>query len=314
MVNNQVKFAIIAIIIVIPLSSYSIWAGDSNIPLTKADSSSKLKAISSFYPLFEFAQQVGQDKVDVLLLVPQGVEPHDWEPTIQDVQQMQNSDLIIINGMGFENWVGKLEVMNYQGNILDTSAEISNKNQILEKTNGIQNKSVENEKHFGDPHIWLNPVLAKIQVQSIANEFSKLDPDNEVFYQNNAQMYNNKLDDLHEKIQKDLSECKRDFITFHDAFSYFAEEYDLNQHTIISSNDPHSEPTGKTLENIINTAREHNIKIIFAEETTNPKISNVIANEIGGKVLVLSPIEISDDRNYFSRMNQNLENLKEALC
>jgi len=313
-VNNQVKFAIIAIIIVIPLSSYSVWAGDSNISLTKTDSSSKLKAISSFYPLFEFAQQVGQEKVDVLLLVPQGVEPHDWEPTIQDVQQMQNSDLIIINGMGFENWVGKLEVMNYQGNILDTSVDISNKNQILEKTNGIQNHSKENEKNFGDPHIWLNPVLAKIQVQSIANEFSKLDPHNEVFYQKNAQMYNNKLDDLHEKIQKDLSACKRDFITFHDAFSYFAEEYDLNQHTIISSNDPHSEPTGKTLENIINTAREHNIKIIFTEETTNPKISNVIANEIGGKVLVLSPIEISDDGNYFSRMNQNLENLKEALC
>jgi len=313
-VNNQVKFAIIAIIIVIPLSSYSVWAGDSNIPLTKTDSSSKLKAISSFYPLFEFAQQVGQDKVHVLLLVPQGVEPHDWEPTIQDVQQMQNSDLIIINGLGFENWVEKLKVMNYQGKILDTSADISYKNPILEKTNVIQNNSSSNKKNFGDPHIWLNPVLAKIQVQSIANEFSKLDPQNEVFYQKNAQMYNDKLDDLHEKIQNDLSTCKRDFITFHDAFSYFAEEYDLNQHTIISSNDPHLEPTGKTLENVISIAREQNIKIIFTEETTNPKISNVIAKEISGKVLVLSPIEISDDGNYISRMNQNLENLKEALC
>jgi len=313
-VNNQVKFAIIAIIIVIPLSSYSVWAGDSNIPLTKTDSSSKLKAISSFYPLFEFAQQVGQDKVHVLLLVPQGVEPHDWEPTIQDVQQMQNSDLIIINGLGFENWVEKLKVMNYQGKILDTSADISYKNPILEKTNVIQNNSSSNKKNFGDPHIWLNPVLAKIQVQSIANEFSKLDPQNEVFYQKNAQMYNDKLDDLHEKIQNDLSTCNRDFITFHDAFSYFAEEYDLNQHTIISSNDPHLEPTGKTLENVISIAREQNIKIIFTEETTNPKISNVIAKEISGKVLVLSPIEISDDGNYISRMNQNLENLKEALC
>ena len=312
--NKQVKFAIFTIIIVIPFSSYYVWASDSNISLSNSENTSNLKVISSFYPLFEFAQKVGQDKVDVLLLVPQGVEPHDWEPTIQDVHQMQNSDLIIINGIGFENWVEKLEVMNYQGHILDTSAEINNKNKILEKTNDIQNNFIDIKKDLRDPHIWLNPVLAKIQVQSIANEFSKLDPNNEIFYQKNAQMYLDELNDLDEKIRKDLSTCKNDFITFHDAFSYFAEEYNLNQHTIISSNDPHSEPTGKTLENVINIAKQYDIKIIFTEETANPKISNVIANELNGKVLVLSPIEISDGGNYISSMNQNLENLKEALC
>ena len=301
--NNQVKIAIIAIIIVIPLSSFSVWASDSGLQIRETNDLNKLQAISSFYPLYEFAQQVGQDKVDVQLLVPEGVEPHDWEPTIQDVQQMQKSDLIIVNGFGFENWVESLEEMNYQGIVVDTSKEII-------KNDHDKNSILLNE----DPHIWLNPILAKTQVQSIADAFSKSDPQNQKFYQKNAQSYMIELDRLDSKIRNDLSMCSQDFIAFHDAFSYFAYEYDLHQHTIISSNNPHAEPTAKTLENIINTARELDIKIIFTEDTIDPRVSNVIANEISGKTLVLSPLEISGDGNYISRMKENLDNLKEALC
>ena len=301
--NNQVKFAIISIVIVIPLSSYSVWASDSSLQFRETNGLTKLQAISSFYPLYEFAQQVGQDKVNVQLLVPEGVEPHDWEPTIQDVQLMQKSDMIIVNGFGFENWVENLEEMNYQGIVVDTSDGI------------IRNENNENPILLSeDPHIWLNPILAKTQVQTIADAFSKSDPLNQKLYQKNAQSYMIELDKLDSKIKNDLSNCNRDFITFHDSFSYFAYEYDLNQHTIISSNDPHSEPTAKTLEKIINTARELELKIIFTEDTTDPRISKVVANEIGGKILVLSPLEISGDGNYISIMTENLNHLKEALC
>ena len=149
--NIQIKFAILAIIIVIPLSSIVVYGTDSNQQFQKIESD-KLQIISSFYPLHEFSQIVGQEKVDAILLVPIGVEPHDWEPTVKDVQQMQKSDLIIINGLGFENWVDSLHENNYQGKIIDTSNNISIKN--LD----------DNSK---DPHIWLNPVTAKIQVQNI---------------------------------------------------------------------------------------------------------------------------------------------------
>jgi len=301
-VDNQVKLAIIAIIIVIPLSSYSVWASDSSLQIRETTNLTKLQAIASFYPLYEFAQQVGQDKVNVQLLVPEGVEPHDWEPTIQDVQQIQKSDFIIINGFGFENWVESLGEMNYQGIVVDTSNQI------------VKNNDEKSILFNNDPHIWLNPILAKTQVQTIADEFSKSDPQNKKFYQKNAQSYMLELDKLDSKIRNDLSICSQDFIAFHDAFSYFAYEYNLHQHTILSSNNPHSEPTAKTLENIINTARELEINIIFTEDTIDPRVSNVIANEINGKVLVLSPLEISDDGNYISRMIENLDNLKEALC
>lgn len=308
--NNQVKLAILAIIVVIPIASFSVWATDSNLQVNQTEDSSKIQAIASFYPLYDFAKEVGKDKVDVQLLVPSGVEPHDWEPTIHDVQLMQKSNLIIINGIGFENWVDSLEELNYSGNIVDTSKGIL----ILDSGIIDEHEADEHRHQSGDPHIWLNPVLAKIQVQNIADAFIQQDPENQEFYQTNAKNYIKKLDNLDNKIRNELSTCNRDFIAFHDAFSYFADEYDLQQHTIITSNDPHAEPTAKTLEKVINTARELQIQVIFTEETVDTRISNVIANEIGGKILILSPIEIGADGNYISRMTQNLNNLKEALC
>jgi zinc transport system substrate-binding protein len=305
--NNQVKLAIISIIITIPLISFVVFSSDSK--QFEKTNESKLQVISSFYPLHEFSQNVGKEKVDAKLLVPVGVEPHDWEPTIKDVQQMQKSDLIIINGIGFENWVGKLNEINYQGVVIDTSNGIIIKNMDKES-------SAYEEHHDSsvDPHIWLNPVFAKIQVQNIANAFSDSDPENRQYFQENAANYINKLDLLDSKIHNELSGCSHDFIAFHDAFSYFADEYDLTQHTVISSYEPHAEPTAKTLENVINKAKQLNLKVIFTEETADPKTSQVIANEIGGKILVLSPLEIGDDGTYISKMTENLNHLKEALC
>ena len=304
--NNHVKLAIITITITIPLISFAVFSSDSN--QFKKTNESKLQVMSSFYPLHEFSQNVGKEKVDVKLLVPVGVEPHDWEPTIKDVQQMQKSDLIIINGIGFESWVDKLNEINYQGVIVDTS------NGIIKN---IDEESSVHEEHideFVDPHIWLNPVFAKIQVQNIANAFSDSDPENRQYFQENAANYIIELDLFDSKIRNELSDCNHDFIAFHHAFSYFADEYNLIQHTIISSYAPHAEPTAKTLENVINKAKQLNLKVIFTEETADPKTSQVIANEISGKILVLSPLEISDDGTYISRMTENLDHLKEALC
>ena len=329
--NTQTKMAIIAIVVVIPLTSVVVYGTNTNQEFTSNDNS-KLQAISSFNPLHEFSQIVGGEKIDVTLLVPVGVEPHDWEPTIKDVQRMQKSDLIVINGIGFESWVDDLIENDYQGIIVNTSNGIelnSSEEKYEEKGHGEEQheeEQHEEEQHEeegqeddhahleGDPHIWLNPLYAKIQVQNIANAFANSDSTNSEFYLANAEKYNKKLDLLDSKIRIELSGCKHDFIAFHDAFSYFADEYGLNQHTIVATTNSHGEVTAKTLENVISTARELNIKVIFSEETVNTKTSQIIANEIGGKVLILSPLEIVSEDNYISKMTQNLENLKEALC
>jgi zinc transport system substrate-binding protein len=317
-VNSQIKLAIIAIVIVIPLASFAVTqpSFNSEISTTK---NSKLQVITSATFLYEFSQNIGKEMIDVTLLVPMGADPHDWEPTIRDREKLQKADVIIVNGIGYEHWLDSFDSNDNQGILVDTSNGIStlDSEKHDDHTKEDDHDGHEEDKHNHgdlDPHIWLNPVYAQLQVKNIANALSNSDPTNKNYYQSNAVIYNKELDLLDSKIRTELSGCKTDFITFHNAFSYFSEEYGLTQHTIISSNDSHGEVTPQTLENIISLARELNIKVIFAEESTSTKTSQVIADEIGGKVLVLSPLEIVSDESYVEKMIQNLDNLKDALC
>jgi zinc transport system substrate-binding protein len=294
-VLNQTRIAIISIAVIIPLSSFAVLNSSQSMILDEPKTNEKIVVIASFFPLYEFTKEIGKEKVDVSLLVPSGVEPHDWEPTVKDLQLMQQADVIIINGIGFENWIDDIDTVNSNVKVVDTSIGIS----ILES----------------DPHIWLNPVMAKKQVENIVDSLSKVDPLNEKFYKKNTASYIKKLEELDHKISNEISSCKKDFIAFHDAFSYFANQYELNQHTVLKSNEPHEEPTSKSLENIINLARDLGSNVIFTEESVDKRTSQVIANEIGGKVLTLSPLEIGDSQtDYIKKMEENLSHLKEALC
>ena len=308
---NKTRVAIIAIALIIPLSTIAIWNSSQSLefPETSVENQ-KIVALASFYPLYEFTKEVGKDKVDVSLIIPAGVEPHDWEPSIQDLQRMQQADIIIINGIGFENWLERIEKLNLELAIIDSSNGIN----IIKEIDIDEHEDSNHDSSLGNSHIWLNPSLAKIQVKNIADGLIKLDPDNSLYYRDNSENYIKKLDILDSKIRDELSNCSKDFVAFHNAFIYFAKEYGLNQHTIVSSN-PHDEPTSKTLEEIINLAKEMKIQVIFTEEGVDKRTSEVIAKELGGKVLTLSPLEMSEtNTSYIEKMEANLVNLKEALC
>jgi len=310
-VFNQTRAAIIAIALIIPLSTIAMWNSTRFQEFTETSvENQKIVALASFYPLYEFTKEVGKDKVDVSLLVPPGIEPHDWEPSIQDLQRIQQADIIIINGIGFENWFEDIERLNSEITIIDSSNGIN----IIKEVNSDQHKDSHLDASLADPHIWLNPSLAKIQVKNIAESLIELDPDNSLYYHDNSENYIKKLDVLDSKIRNELSNCSKDFVAFHNAFIYFAKEYGLNQYTIVS-NEPHGEPTSKTLEKIINLAKEMKIQVIFTEEGVDKRTSEVIAKELGGKALTLSPLEISEtNTSYIEKMEANLVNLKEALC
>ena len=295
---------------IIPLSSVVIWNSGNSLEFPKTSvEDQKIVVLASFYPLYEFTKEVGKENVDVSLIVPAGIEPHDWEPSIQDLQQMQQADIIIINGVGFENWLERIEKSNSNLVIIDSSHGVN-----IIKEIDIDEHQDDHDSSIGNPHIWLNPNLAKIQVKNIVNGLIELDPDNSQYYRDNSESYIKKLDALDSKIRNELSNCRKDFVIFHNAFTYFAKEYGLNQHTITST-DPHDEPTSKTLEQIINLAKEMKIQIIFTEEGVDKRTSEVIAKELGGKVLILSPLEISEtNTSYIEKMESNLDNLKEALC
>lgn len=296
------KKALLAIVIVIPLSGYFLWSSQQDKEIPKV-TSEKHKILVSFYPIYKFTKAVGGNMVDVSIIIPPGIEPHDWEPTIQDIEKMKNAKMIIINGAGLEPWVSNIANANPDVTIVDSSKNI----QLLQKNDG---------KTMTDPHIWLDPVLVKIQVRNIEDNLIKSDPGNAYYYKNNADRFIEKLDQLDYKIRTQLDNCsKKDFLAFHDAFTYFSKEYGIKQDVIVGGLSPEAEPTAKTLEQITQQAHNLGINVIFTEEAVNPEISKVIADEIHGKVLVLSPLEVTTiNDDYIDKMQDNLSNLKEALC
>jgi zinc transport system substrate-binding protein len=286
-----------AIAVIVPLAVIA------STPAADTVDNSKVKVVASFFPLFDFARQVGGDRADVSVMVPAGVEPHDWEPTPKNIADAENADLIIYNGAGFESWVSKV-----------------NAKATLDTSKGMQLLQGGGEGSGLDPHIWLDPILAKKQVEAIRDGLVQVDPTNADYYRQNAEKYLGELDSLDAMIRSDLTNCeKKDFITFHTAFSYFANRYGLTQHGVQGLS-PEGEVLPQRITEIKQLAGELGINIIYAEELVDPRLANVIADEIpNGRVLVLSPIEGLDQEElnqglgYLDKMKEDTENLKVGL-
>jgi len=177
----------------------------------------------------------------------------------------------------------------------------------------------EHEEMFGDPHVWLSPILAKKIVKQITKGYIQADENNAEYYSEKESNLLFKLDQLDEEYRQGLSSCEyNDIVTSHTAFTYLADEYGLSQ-VAISGLSPNEEPSAQELAEIVEFAKEKEIKYIFFESLVSPKLSETIANEIGAQTLVLDPIgglsedSISKGKNYFTVMEDNLNNLRIAL-
>jgi zinc transport system substrate-binding protein len=265
--------------------------------------SEKLKVVSSFYPIHEFVKKVGGDNIDSSILIPPETEPHDFEPTINQIQAANSADVLVYSGFGIDKWIEKM----------DTPDKI-------DSSKGLSFLYLDNSNKTIDPHVWLDPLLAKMQVENIRDGLTEIDPNNREKYFNNAKNFSSELDALDNKIRTDLQSCeKRDFVAFHKAFSYFAERYGLKQHSLTGAG-PEEEVTPQRLVEIIQTAKELDLQVIYSEELIDPRHASTVAQEIpNGRVLVLSPIEgITQSEQdsgigYIDKMEQNIQNLKAGL-
>jgi zinc transport system substrate-binding protein len=291
---NQSRAALAAIAVVIPLAMLAtIYTGRPAHQVSQENE--KIIVVASFYPLYEFASRVGGDRAEVSSLVPAGTEPHDWEPTGVDVSRVQSANILIINGAGFESWVNRMGASL----VVDTGQGID---------------------HGGDPHIWLDPVFAKHQVEKILDAMVVEDPSNADYYKENANSFFAELEQLDAFIKLQLADCeKSDFIAFHDAFAHFAERYGLTQHAIHDIS-PEGEILPQRLEQVIMLANQLDINVIYSEDLIDSRVADTIAGEIpGGRVVVLSPIESIDQKEralnigYIDKMRENVVNLKVGL-
>ncbi len=270
-----------------------------------------LPVIATFYPLYEFARRVGGERVAVRSLIPAGVEPHDFEPTPQDVVALKHARVLIYNGAGFEPWVEKLlpEISASTVGVNATSG--------LPLVRGAQGEAGTSRRV--DPHVWLDPLLAAQQVDRIVDGLAMADPDGRDVYLANGARVKGDLKALHGRFASTLASCRRRvFITSHAAFGYLARRYGLTQ-VSISGLEPESEPSPARLKQIVQEARRAGVRVIYYETLVSPRVAEVIAREAGARVAVLNPLEgLTPDeqrrgQNYFTVMDANVNALTEGL-
>ena len=170
-----------------------------------------------------------------------------------------------------------------------------------------------------DPHIWLDPLLVKQQVNVIRDGLIQADPQNKEHYEENARIYNNKMDALDMKIESSLSSCQKDTIVpFHNAFTYLGERYDIHV-MALSGMTPDSEASAAEIAEFVDFVKDNDIKVIFSEELVDPRLAEVIAEETNAQVMLFSPLEaltpdeIGTNISYIDKMEQNLDSLVVAL-
>jgi len=277
---------------------------------------SKIKVAASFFPLYEFAKNVGGDKAEVYSFLPIGSEPHEWEPSIQEIQELKGTKLFIYNGAGMEAYISKFMSSGEFPNM--TFAKATEGITLLKADSAEDDKEILAQGGM-DPHVWNDPVLAEQEVTNIKNAMEKADPANAQYYENNANAYIAKLVVLDNSIKSGLSNCKKDtFVSFHNAFNYFSNRYDVHD-VWITGIAPEADVPPQDIQKVIQIAKDKDVKIIFSEDLVDPRLANTLANEIGAQVLVLSPLEGINETEqqegitYLDKWNQNLHNLRVAL-
>jgi zinc transport system substrate-binding protein len=274
-------------------------------------SSSTLKVLATFYPLYDFAQNVGGNKTDVSILVPETVDVHDFEPTPSSVAEVAGADVLIYNGAGLEPWISQIVSASENTKLIqvDTSHGI----QLLQVSPEFQ----RNNQTF-DPHIWLDPVLAKQQVNNILQGLIRADSADSQYFTQNAEAYKVKLDTLNsEAVNATTNVATRYFVTFHEAFAYFAKRYDLTQIPIAGPFQ--EEPTPSDIQNVIDATRQYHLLYVGYESLENPAISQSISRDTNATLILMNPIEgltaqqKAAGKDYISLMQEDIANIGLAL-
>lgn len=307
----------------------------------------KVNVITSFYPIYEFAKVIGGEEAHVINLLPTGVEPHDWTPRSQDILNTSKAQLFLYNGAGLEGWVPNfLKGLNADATV--KPIEVSQGIELIEATgddghghghnhaedgeaaehnHGHEGEDPEashepegeRDIHAVDPHTWVSPKSAMIMAENIKNSYVEADPAHQELYEARYEELVSKLRALDAKFTGQLSSmAKKEIVVSHQAFGYLCRDYGLTQHAIMGLS-PEAEPRAQDLIALAKLVKEEGIRYIFFEELVSDRLAKTLATEAGVETLVLNPVEgltkaqEQAGDNYFTLMEQNLQNLVLAL-
>jgi zinc transport system substrate-binding protein len=281
---------------------------------------SKTKITTSFYPLTFFAENIGGDYVEVSTLIPYNSEVHSWQPSISDIANTEDSEVIIYLGAGLDHWV--------EDDILQ-SIEMSGK-VIMEASTGIELESLEehgeegegheHEHEEGDPHLWVSPYTALQIAENVYDALKQADPENAEIYTDNWETLESELINLDNKYRSELAPAAgKTFFTTHSAYGYVAHNYDLEQHGLIGLS-ADEQPSTTKMAQIIETMIEENSYVIYIDPVYSDEYAKTLQSELTTRTgedvkilklyLMLGPL---DNLDYLEQLDINLDNLKEGL-
>jgi ABC-type Zn uptake system ZnuABC Zn-binding protein ZnuA len=313
-----------------------ILASCRSASLQPAGGNQTLTVLATTPFLADMTQNVAGDRLVVQSLIPQGVDPHIFEPTPQDVAKVSNSQVLIINGSGFEEFMDNLLRQAQREPFLIEASEGLVMRDLHDDdyhehegdNHAYEDEYYENDDHGhghfhdGDPHFWLNPIYAIHYVEKIRDGLSEIDPEGSEIYSENAASYIERLHSLDRWIMNETSQIppdKRMLVTNHDSFGYFADRYGLKViGTIIPSVHTGTSPSPQDMTRLIEQIRHTGAPAIFLETGANPNLAEQITRETG--INLAPPLyshspspggEIAPD--YISMMEYNTRAIVDAL-
>lgn len=312
-----------------------------------------VKVVATIFPLADIARQIGGKHAKVTALLTPGASPHTYEPTVEQAKAVADADLLIFVGAGLDDWAAKLASSADHLLLLEVTAHL--KGELLKHDPALQQELSENRNfstgghdefgrhhehqeneedeekwspseehrhyhhHHGeiDPHIWLDPVLVKDSIAPlISMKLKEIYPQKADFFEENLRSFQQKLSALDEEIRElTASFTQRRFISLHSAWNYFARRYNLEEAASIMEF-PGKEPSAKWVAELVELAEREDIRVVFAEPQLGSKAAEIIAGEIGGKVLLLDPLGgegLPGRESYLELMRYNVKILQEAL-
>lgn len=251
----------------------------------------KIRVFASIPPQVFFIEKVGGDRVDAIALIEPGQSHETFSPSPLQIAKLADSKLYFRIGLSFEN--GLVERLKEFKSLKVVDMRDGIPRREMEKVHRDQTSDSHEEGH--DPHIWMSPLLAIKQAETVKNELKEMDPAHASNYDANFNAFSRELRELHEKLDKVLKPYRgKEFFVFHPAFGYFADEFGLRQ---VSVEVEGKEPSARMLSKLIDTAKQHHVGILFYQPQFSKKSVEAISREIGAIMVPMDPLSKDYEKN-----------------
>lgn len=285
----------------------------------------RLSIIATNFPAYDVARSIAGDAADVRMLLPAGGESHSFEPTPQDILDIQAADLFVYVGGESDAWVERA-LGSMGADAPETFTLMSCVRAAHEELSASMEEHEEHEEHDADEaeldeHVWTSPVNMMLIADAMCEKLSAIAPASEAAVRERLAAYTAELKALDASFREVVAQGKRDVIVFGDRFPlrYFADEYGLRYDAAFPGCSEDSEPSVRTVMSLVELVRSEGIPVIFYIEFSNRKTADIIAEETGAREMLfhschnVSSDELQSGETYLSLMRRNVDALREAL-